>query len=102
LRPRILQLLDSFNQGGSERQALEQVRLLQASGKYEVFLASLSPEGVLRAEAEKMGLGEIPSYPLKSFYDLNTLTQLRRFVSICARKGSTYFRLKTFIPTSSG
>ena len=80
MRPRILQLLDSFNQGGSERQALEQVRLLQASGKYEVFLASLSPEGVLRAEAEKMGLGEIPSYPLKSFYDLNTLTQLRRFV----------------------
>ena len=80
MKPRILQLLDSFNQGGSERQALEQVRQLQASGKYEVFLASLSPQGVLRAEAEKMGLGEIPSYPLKSFYDLNALSQLRRFV----------------------
>jgi glycosyltransferase involved in cell wall biosynthesis len=80
LKPRILQLIDSFNQGGSERQALELTRLLRASGNYDVFVASLSPEGVLRAEVEKLGLGEIPSYPLTSFYDRNLLTQLRRFV----------------------
>ena len=80
MKPRILQLIDSFNQGGSERQALELTRLLRASGKYDVFVASLSPEGVLRAEVEKLNLGEIPSFPLTSFYDRNALTQLRRFV----------------------
>jgi glycosyltransferase involved in cell wall biosynthesis len=77
---RILQLIDSFDEGGSERQALDLIRLLHRSGKYEVSLASLSPKGVLRVEAEKIRLGEIPSYPLKSFYDRNALAQLRRFV----------------------
>lgn len=80
MKPRILQLVDSFDQGGSERQALDLIRLQHASGKHEVFLASLKPEGALRAEVEKLGLGEIPSYPLSSFYDRNALTQLRRFV----------------------
>jgi glycosyltransferase involved in cell wall biosynthesis len=77
---RILHLIDSFNSGGSERQALDLIRLLQTGGKHEVFLASLSPEGVLRPEVEKMGLGEIPSYPLTGFYNRNAVTQLRRFV----------------------
>ena len=77
---RILQLIDSFDQGGSERQALELTRLLHESGKYEVFLASLNPDGVLRSEAEDLKLGDIPSYPLESFYDRNAITQFRRFV----------------------
>jgi L-malate glycosyltransferase len=79
MKPHVLHLIDSFNQGGSERQALEQVRRLHERGKYQVFLASLSPEGMLRAEIEKLELGEIPSYPLKSFYDPNAARQLRRF-----------------------
>jgi glycosyltransferase involved in cell wall biosynthesis len=78
---RILQLIDSFDQGGSERQALELTRLLHDSGKYEVFLASLKPGGVLRSEVENLKLGDIPSYPLESFYDRNAITQLRRFVN---------------------
>jgi L-malate glycosyltransferase len=78
---RILQLVDSFDEGGSERQALHLTRLLHDSGRYEVSLASLKPDGVLRAEAESLGLGEIPSYPLKSFHDGNAFAQLRRFVN---------------------
>jgi glycosyltransferase involved in cell wall biosynthesis len=80
VKPRILQLVDSFDQGGSERQALALTRLLHESGKCEVFLASLKPVGVLRSEVEKLKLGEIPSYPLESFYDRNAVAQLRRFV----------------------
>jgi len=80
VKPKVLQLIDSFHQGGSERQALELTRLLHASGKYEVFLASLSAEGVLRESIADLNLGEIPTYPLQSFYNRNAVRQLRRFV----------------------
>jgi len=80
LKPVVLQLIDSFNQGGSERQALQLTRLLSASGSFEVRLASLSPEGSSRSEIQDQGLGEVPSFPLHSFYDANAVIQLRRFV----------------------
>src|SRR5258706_2938332 len=80
MKQRILQLVDSFDQGGSERQALELTRLLHESGKYEVLLASLKAEGVLRASIEDLNLGDVPSYPLTSFYDMNAMKQLRRLV----------------------
>ena len=79
MKPAVLQLIDSFNQGGSERQALQLTRLLYESGRYNVHLACLSPDGSLRSTIDDLGLGEIPSFPLTSFYDRNAVTQLRRF-----------------------
>ncbi|HEX5603231.1 MAG TPA: glycosyltransferase family 4 protein [Pyrinomonadaceae bacterium] len=76
----VLQLIDSFNQGGSERQALQLTRLLVESGRFKVHLACLSPEGSLRDSINDLGLGEIPSFPLNSFTDRNAVRQLRRFV----------------------
>jgi glycosyltransferase involved in cell wall biosynthesis len=81
LKPAVLQLIDSFNQGGSERQALQLTRLLYESDRFKVHLACLSPEGSLRATIEELDLGEIPSFSLTSFYDKNAVRQLRRFVS---------------------
>src|SRR5258705_6196010 len=80
MKLRILQLIDSFDQGGSEQQAFELTRLLDDCGKYEVFLASLKADGVLRSSIQNLKLGDVPSYPLQSFYDRNAVTQLRRFV----------------------
>jgi len=80
LKAAVLQLIDSFNQGGSERQALQLTRLLAQSGKFEVHLAALSPAGSLRATIEDLDLGEIPSFPLNNFYDANAVRQLSRFV----------------------
>ena len=80
MKPRILQLVDSFDEGGSERQALELTRLLHGSGKYELYLASLKADGVLRSSIAGLNLGEVSSYPLKRFYDRNAVIQLRRFV----------------------
>jgi glycosyltransferase involved in cell wall biosynthesis len=71
-------MIDSFEQGGSERQALQLVRLLHESGRSGVRLACLQNKGSLRSEADRLGLGEIPEYPLTSFYDRNFVTQLRR------------------------
>lgn len=80
MKPAVLQLIDSFNQGGSERQALQLTRLLHESGRYNVRLACLSPEGSLRSSIKDLDLGEIPSFSLTSFYDPNAVRQLSRFV----------------------
>jgi len=78
LKPNVLFIIDSLEQGGSERQALQLLRQLHLSGHCRVRLACLQDRGPLRAEAEQLGIGEIHEYPLTSFYDRNFVTQLRR------------------------
>lgn len=79
-KPRVLQLLDSFNQGGSERQAVQLTRLLHKSGVYDVRVACLNGQGILRADVESLGIEEIPAFPLTSFFDSNFALQVNRFV----------------------
>jgi glycosyltransferase involved in cell wall biosynthesis len=79
LKPVVLQLVDSFHQGGSERQALQLARLLHESGRFDVRLACLNPDGVLRSEIEDLQLGDIPAFPLTAFYNVNAMRQARRF-----------------------
>lgn len=74
-----LQLIGSFHQGGSERQAVQLARLLHESGRYRVHVACLDGGGTLRQEVEQLGLDEIPEYPLTSFYDRRMVAQLQRF-----------------------
>lgn len=56
-------------------------KLLSLSGRYQVSVACLGAGGVLRPEIDSIGLGEIPEYPLTSFYDRNMVEQLWRFRS---------------------
>jgi glycosyltransferase involved in cell wall biosynthesis len=79
VKANILHLIDSFEQGGTERQAVQLVRLLKESGRYGVHLACFDRRGPLLEEVEALGLGEIAEYPLTSFYDLNAVHQYRRF-----------------------
>lgn len=78
MKPNALHIVNSFEQGGTERQAVQLARLLTAHGRFRVRLACLNARGVLRHEAEALGLGEIREYPLTSFYDANFPRQLRR------------------------
>jgi glycosyltransferase involved in cell wall biosynthesis len=78
----VLQLFDSFNQGGTEWQTVQLTRLLHASGNHRLFLASLSNEGPLRAEVERLGFHDIPSFPLQNFYNANAMKQLSRLASL--------------------
>lgn len=80
MKPNVLHIVNSFDQGGTERQAVQLVRLLHEGERYRVHLACLNNRGILRDEAERLGLGEIAEYPLNSFYDRNFLKQLRRCV----------------------
>src|SRR5215207_6805307 len=79
LRYNALQLIGSFHQGGSERQAVQLTRLLLEGGRCNVFVATLDHDGVLLEEMKRLGLNEIPEFRLNSFYDLNTARQVRRF-----------------------
>jgi glycosyltransferase involved in cell wall biosynthesis len=80
--PNVLHIVDSFNQGGTERQAVQLVRLLAASGRFRPFVACLNAEGVLRTEVERLGLGDVEEYRLTSFHDRNFAAQLRRFARL--------------------
>ena len=80
MKPNVLFIIDSFEQGGSERQAMQLLTQLHASGKCRVHLACLQNRGSLRAEADQLGIGEINEYALNSFHDLNFVKQLRRLV----------------------
>jgi glycosyltransferase involved in cell wall biosynthesis len=73
----VLQLIGSFNQGGSERQAVQLVKLLREDDMYNLHVGCMTKEGVLLNELEGLGLPEIPEFPLNNFYDANMLRQVR-------------------------
>ncbi len=86
MKPNVLFIIDSFEQGGSERQALQLLRQLHETGECNLHLACLQDRGSLRADAEQLNLGEIHEYPLTSFYNLNFVRQLRRLVAYLKEK----------------
>lgn len=83
----VLQLIGSFGEGGSERQALQLARLMLEQGRYCVHIACLDRSGPLLNEAEKLGFREIPEFPLTSFYNSNTASQLKRFSRFLIERG---------------
>ena len=76
-KPSILQIFHGFIEGGSERQMIQITKLLHQSGDYDVHVATLGIEGVLRSEIDL----PVIEFPLRSFYDANMVRQTRRFVS---------------------
>ena len=86
MKPNVLFIIDSFEQGGSERQAMQLLTHLHASGKCRVHLACLQNRGSLRVEADQLGIGEIREYALNSFYDFNFARQLRRLIHFIREK----------------
>jgi glycosyltransferase involved in cell wall biosynthesis len=78
VKKNVLQLIGSFHQGGSERQAVQLTKLLREHGTHNIFLATLNNEGILREEIERSGFNNIPEFPLTSFYNLNFLKQLKK------------------------
>jgi len=75
----VLQLIGSFHQGGSERQAVQLTSLLLADGRYNVSVATLERDGMLLKRMAELGINDIPEFRLTSFYDSNALRQLQRF-----------------------
>jgi glycosyltransferase involved in cell wall biosynthesis len=82
MKRKVLQLIGSFNQGGSERQAVQLARLLHEDGRYEIHVACMDAAGVLREDVDRLGLVELPEYRLTSFYNWNAVVQVRRFARL--------------------
>jgi glycosyltransferase involved in cell wall biosynthesis len=80
-KPGVLHLIESFREGGSERQAAQLVRLLDEGGRFRLHVACLNAEGPNRAAVEALGLGPIEHYPLTSFYDANAARQAARLAA---------------------
>jgi glycosyltransferase involved in cell wall biosynthesis len=77
VKPRVLQLIGSFHNGGSERQAVGLTRLLKEDASVAVSVAVLNNEGSLRPEIDELDLGEIPEFPLTSFFRPSFVRQTR-------------------------
>ena len=77
-KKKVLQIINSFHQGGSERQAVQLTRLLREDESVDVYLACLNNEGVLRKEVEEIGFTTFPEYKLTSFFNTNFLKQVRK------------------------
>lgn len=81
MKKRVLQLIGSFHQGGSEKQAVALTRGMREEGSYDVVVAALNNDGVLRVEIED---DDIPEFVLTSFYDLNFVRQVRKCAAFMA------------------
>jgi L-malate glycosyltransferase len=82
MKPKVLQLIGNLHPGGSENQAVQLIRLLLESSRYEVHIACMDASGKLRHDLEKLGFNEIPEFRLTSFFDLNAIKQLFRFARL--------------------
>lgn len=78
MKKRVLQLIGSFHQGGSERQAIALARMLKREGSFDVLIATLDRDGILLKDAESVVMGEIAEFPLTRLYNANFLRQVRR------------------------
>lgn len=74
-KKRILELIGSFELGGSELQAVRLTNRLARQGLFDVRVACLDAAGPLAKDLEYSG--EIRSFPLSSFYDANFARQVR-------------------------
>lgn len=83
-RPRVLHLINSFEIGGTERQAVALLRRLDPE-RYDVKLAALRNRGPFYKEIEGR-FPNVPEFPLTSFYNLNALRQLARLRALMARE----------------
>lgn len=78
MKKRVLQLIGSFHNGGSERQAVQLSRLLIADGKYDVSIATMNREGVVLEEVSNFYDAEIAEFKIDSFFSTGFLKQARR------------------------
>lgn len=78
MKTNVLHIIDSFDQGGTERQAIQLAHLLRDAGHYRIHLACLKKRGILLDAAVKLGSGEIVGFPLSSFFGKDFAAQLHR------------------------
>src|SRR5262245_13337675 len=83
-RPRVLHLINSFDAGGTERQAVELLNRIDEK-RFDTRLAVLGWRGPLRRQiAERFPYA--PEFPLTSFFNANAIKQLLRLREMMIEK----------------
>src|ERR1700747_1341522 len=77
-RPRVMLFTDSFNRGGTERQFVETLRLLDRQ-KYEIIVGCLDKRGPFLGDVESFGF-QIVEFPIRSFCKKDTVRLFWRLV----------------------
>ncbi|OQW31032.1 MAG: hypothetical protein A4E19_20940 [Nitrospira sp. SG-bin1] len=85
VRLRILHLINNFELGGTENQAVLLLKHLDRT-RYDIRLGALSTSGPLFEQVAPL-YGAIGRYPLNSFYDYNALKQAIRLRSYLRENG---------------
>lgn len=85
MKTNVLEIVGSFHQGGSERQAIQLAGFLREAGNFNVFLATLDGDGILKEEVENIGFTDAAEFKLTSFYDFNMLRQIKNAVRFIRR-----------------
>jgi len=83
-RPRVLHLINNFEIGGTERQAVELLKRLDMD-RYDLRLAAVRHKGPLYS-AISTRFPEVTEFPLTSFYNANAFRQFRRVRSWMVRE----------------
>ncbi|HWQ34189.1 MAG TPA: glycosyltransferase [Blastocatellia bacterium] len=83
-RLRVLHFINSFEIGGTERQAVELLRRLDRE-RFEVRLAAIHWRGPLYEEIADL-YPDLPQFPLTSFYNRNAWSQFRRLSELLRRE----------------
>jgi glycosyltransferase involved in cell wall biosynthesis len=83
-RPRVLHLIDSFDAGGTERQAVELLNRLDEK-RFDARLAVLGWRGPLRRQIVER-YPYVPEFPLNGFFNANAVKQLLRLRGMMIEK----------------
>jgi L-malate glycosyltransferase len=85
LKPRVLHLLDSFRQGGSESQALKLASAMDLAGRFEIQIACLDRSGPLLDLLPAQSRSGIPEFKLNTFYDPTMVRRTIEFSRLLKR-----------------
>ncbi|MFN7948947.1 MAG: glycosyltransferase [Blastocatellia bacterium] len=83
-RLRVLHFINSFETGGTERQAIELLKRIDRE-RFDVRLAAIHARGPLLDEIAGC-FDSVPEFPLTSFYNLNALRQASRLRDLLRRE----------------
>src|SRR5215510_5742558 len=78
VKPRVLHLINSFETGGTERQAVAFLKSTDRT-RFDVRVAALRNEGPLYRDIA-CGFPSIAEFRFKNFYSRSAATQLRRLI----------------------
>lgn len=100
--PAVLHLVNSFAEGGTERQAVQLVNALNATGNWDVSIATLDARGPLRDElADNVKCGN-HEYRLRGFATWHAARQAQRFAAQLRREQVCILHAHGFYPNVFG